>query len=335
MLASVADNKSQFSGLRPFNPLRDIRPVVELIELSFAQDLDPSSRQMLNEMRTMAFLIGPLFWLLNRTIPPLSDLFGGFVWLEEGQIVGNVTVHQRYKGRPGWFISNLAVHPDYRRQGIARRLVMQGLELARKKGARRISLEVRANNVAAQKMYAKLGFSKVDSVSKMRLRRVSGVAPETRGEYEITVVAPNEWRRCYLLAREVFPPDAREITPVRQKDYRPNLTQRLLTPIGNLVRGQKVYRWAARSDDEFVALLTLRTGGVFASHSLSLMVHPDHRGDVEEMLLAKALSVPEMQYPMKPLLATIRPSYQAAVDMFRRYGFVEEQTLDTLTFPLK
>lgn len=335
MIASVADNKSQFSGLRPFNPLRDIRPVVELIELSFAQDLDPSSRQMLNEMRTMAFLIGPLFWLLNRTIPPLSDLFGGFVWLQEGQIVGNITVHQRYKGRPGWFISNLAVDPDYCRQGIARRLVMEGLELASKKGARRVSLEVRANNVAAQNMYAKLGFSKVDSMSKMRLRGSSNVAAENRGEYGIIAVAPNEWRECYLLARDVFPPEAREIAPVRQKDYRPSLTQRLLRPIGNLVRGQKVYRWAARSDDEFVALLTLRTGGVFASHSLSLMVDPDHRGEVEELLLDKALSVPETRYPMKPLLATIRPSYEAVVEIFRRYGFVEEQTLDTLTFALK
>ena len=34
MLAGIIDRDSEFSGLRPFNPLRDIRPVTELIELS-------------------------------------------------------------------------------------------------------------------------------------------------------------------------------------------------------------------------------------------------------------------------------------------------------------
>jgi [ribosomal protein S18]-alanine N-acetyltransferase len=56
-------------------------------------------------------------------------------------------------------ILNLAVAPEFRRQGIARRLVLSALSHARSKGAKRAFLEVRASNIAAQKLYSRLGFT--------------------------------------------------------------------------------------------------------------------------------------------------------------------------------
>ncbi len=54
---------------------------------------------------------------------------------------------------------NLAVAPVYRRQGIARQLVLDAIKRAYAKGARRAFLEVRASNTAAQKLYSNLGFT--------------------------------------------------------------------------------------------------------------------------------------------------------------------------------
>ncbi len=56
-------------------------------------------------------------------------------------------------------ILNLAVTPDFRRNGIARKLVLAALKRAHEKGAKRSFLEVRASNAAAQKLYASLGFT--------------------------------------------------------------------------------------------------------------------------------------------------------------------------------
>lgn len=56
-------------------------------------------------------------------------------------------------------ILNLAVAPPLRRQGIGRTLVLAAIECARKKGARRAFLEVRASNAAAMKLYSDLGFT--------------------------------------------------------------------------------------------------------------------------------------------------------------------------------
>jgi ribosomal protein S18 acetylase RimI-like enzyme len=334
MLASVANTRSESTGLRPFDPLRDLRPMVELIELSFGEDLDPQSREMLNEMRALSYVGGPLLWLLSKTSPTLKDLFSGYVWVEEGRVVGNITVHRRYRGKRGWFISNLAVHTDYRRQGIADRLMREGTELARRRHARRISLEVRTGNLAAQKLYKKLGFTKVDSVTKMRLEKIVGVSPVAPREYGIRLVKPEDWRKVHQLAEDAFSWQAKEITPVKEEDYRKGFAQRLLMTIGNVLRGRREYRWAAERDDRFLALLTLRTGGAFYSHSLAMMVDPDHRGMVEEMLLTAALATLN-PYPTRPLLATIHPSYQEAVDIFKEYGFISEETLDLLTLGLE
>ncbi len=56
-------------------------------------------------------------------------------------------------------ILNLAVKPENRRQGIARRLVLAGLKRARDRDAKKAFLEVRTSNIAAQKLYASLGFT--------------------------------------------------------------------------------------------------------------------------------------------------------------------------------
>jgi ribosomal-protein-alanine N-acetyltransferase len=53
---------------------------------------------------------------------------------------------------------NVAVHPTWRRQGIAHRLVQMVFEQARASGVIRALLEVRASNEAAQRLYERFGF---------------------------------------------------------------------------------------------------------------------------------------------------------------------------------
>lgn len=55
-------------------------------------------------------------------------------------------------------ITNIAVHPDFRRKKIGEKLLLFALEEARKKGARRVILEVRVSNYKAQNLYLKHDF---------------------------------------------------------------------------------------------------------------------------------------------------------------------------------
>jgi ribosomal-protein-alanine N-acetyltransferase len=55
-------------------------------------------------------------------------------------------------------IATIAVHPDYRRQGCGKLLLQAAMQAAYAEGARLFYLEVRAGNLAAQKMYADFGY---------------------------------------------------------------------------------------------------------------------------------------------------------------------------------
>lgn len=58
-------------------------------------------------------------------------------------------------------IATLATHPDFRRQGIAKRLLITALNSAHAEGAQSAMLEVRAGNTIAQTMYQTFGFEAV------------------------------------------------------------------------------------------------------------------------------------------------------------------------------
>jgi ribosomal-protein-alanine N-acetyltransferase len=55
-------------------------------------------------------------------------------------------------------ITNLAVHPSWRRRGIGRRLLAPVLEDGRRRGISLVLLEVRPTNAEARALYESLGF---------------------------------------------------------------------------------------------------------------------------------------------------------------------------------
>ncbi len=55
-------------------------------------------------------------------------------------------------------VATLATHPNFRRQGIAKKLLSHALQHLSGEGAQSSFLEVRASNIAAQEMYRKFGY---------------------------------------------------------------------------------------------------------------------------------------------------------------------------------
>lgn len=87
----------------------------------------------------------------------LNDNPASRCWVAEvdGLIVGMIVV---------WLlvdeahIATLATHPEFRRQGIAKKLLTHALKYLMEEGAGSSFLEVRESNAAAQEMYRKFGF---------------------------------------------------------------------------------------------------------------------------------------------------------------------------------
>ncbi|WP_214697075.1 ribosomal protein S18-alanine N-acetyltransferase [Exiguobacterium sp. s160] len=78
-----------------------------------------------------------------------------FVAVHDKQVVGFVGVWQIVdEGH----ITNIAVLPEFRGQGIGNQLLAELVAFAKSKGLVGLTLEVRVSNVGAQKLYEQFGF---------------------------------------------------------------------------------------------------------------------------------------------------------------------------------
>ena len=87
-----------------------------------------------------------------------NDLSLWLVAVENGTVAGYVG-SQTVLGETD--MMNVAVHPDFRRRGIAEALVTGLAAELRKNGSYCLSLEVRDSNTPAKNLYEKLGFQQV------------------------------------------------------------------------------------------------------------------------------------------------------------------------------
>ena len=79
---------------------------------------------------------------------------------------------------------NIAVHPDFRRKGIAQMLVERLVDALKARQSLSLMLEVRASNVSAQALYEKMGFQQV-GLRKNYYRNPKEDALILRKEWEI------------------------------------------------------------------------------------------------------------------------------------------------------
>lgn len=96
-------------------------------------------------------------WSYNSLLGELSNEVAHYIVADDGgEVCG-------YAGMWVMFdeahMTNIAVAPDHRKRGIARRMILELMKLAMSKGAERMTLEVRENNHTAQRLYASLDFA--------------------------------------------------------------------------------------------------------------------------------------------------------------------------------
>ncbi len=333
MVAQAISRSKAFSGLQPANPSRDMGQIAALMEEAFGEDLARQGREALRELKTMSHF-GPFLWLLDRTSPEFHETFRGFVWIEEGHIVGNVNVGRAdpYSGR--WLISNVAVRPDCQGQGIAHHLVQAAIDLAKERGGEWVLLQVHTENVAACRLYQDLGFEQIAAVTELHLKRVEPVALALAKGFTLCRRGYSEWRKEYTLALDATSKEAQWLKPVEYDHFMLGLDQRFFKWLSNLFKGRDEHRLAVEEGDRFIATLTVRASHWRGHHSLEFMVHPDYRGQLEEMLVTTALSILE-DCPERGVVVTHPAEHEEAIEALKLYGFIEKRTLVQMRLALR
>ncbi|NMB96565.1 MAG: ribosomal protein S18-alanine N-acetyltransferase [Clostridiaceae bacterium] len=103
-------------------------------------------------------------WSKNAFLHELKDnKFSKYISaLVNGRVVGYAGMWQIFdEGH----ITNIAVHPEYRKNGIGSMLLEKLIEISLENGVEKLTLEVRRSNIAAKKLYFKYGF-KAEGIRK-------------------------------------------------------------------------------------------------------------------------------------------------------------------------
>lgn len=101
--------------------------------------------------------------ILERLCPDLAQIAAARSWLawHGDQPVGLLNAFKMYstfKGRPLMNVHDIAVHPDFRGQGVARQLLKTLEQYAKSQNCCKITLEVLIGNTPARQAYVKAGF---------------------------------------------------------------------------------------------------------------------------------------------------------------------------------
>jgi ribosomal protein S18 acetylase RimI-like enzyme len=112
------------------------------------------------ERRYLSFLEAPPFEATRAFILDMIEQgYPQLVALSGGEVIGwcDVTPKPRpIYARSG--VLGMGLLPQFRRQGIGKRLILQALAAARAFGLQRVELTVRENNINAIALYKKVGF---------------------------------------------------------------------------------------------------------------------------------------------------------------------------------
>lgn len=316
-------------GVYPFEPQRHLRQVAELVSEAFAGELDAEGRGVLREMRVIGRLSPVLGGVLSASV--LGEFVGGYVWVEEGRVLGNLTLQRLDWGGTRWRISNVAVAAAHRGRGIGRSLMLAGLNEIAHMGGTWAILQVRTDNVPARRLYESLGFTAVSQDGVWKLA--------TRPRWVPAADAPLQplpalaWRPRFALAQAAQSESAAWVAPVPAEAYRIGLYEAAGELLGAWLGLYRVQRWGVSADGLLVGMVEAWAAAFSATYRLRLAVRPEARGRLEHALLAQGLRCLADQ-PPGPVVVEHSGDHREAVAALEAFGFKPQRILLTMRRPV-
>jgi ribosomal protein S18 acetylase RimI-like enzyme len=326
MIASMLHKERFKTGLRPFDPAWDLGVVAELIGVAFGDSLDPAGQAALADMRRIARWGAILGWLYS---PGWSSLGStpGFVWVEDGHVVGNVSLRRALQWG-GFLIGNVAVHPDWQGRGIAGNLIEKALKEISSQGGRWAGLEVESGNQVARRLYAAVGFEEIGRV--LHMLRPAGLPWNGNSSLHPALRCGRSRDGAALvdLVQAVIPDHQRPLLELRLKDYQPNWERTL----DHFFEGRRETWWVIEEGDQVrAAVRSVRERGKHPDR-LEVLISPDSVGRFEDVLVRRAVSGLQggSRKPIEVLLPNATDSLVAALGAadFQKLRVLVQMRLD-------
>ncbi len=327
MAASILVHSEPRDGLQPFDPGRHIIQVADLVGEAFADELDDRGQNALREMRWAGRLTPLLGGMLSMAL--FNETFSGQVWVEEGCVVGNVTLQTIDELGSRWRISNVAVAPAYRGRGIARALMQAALREIARRGGNWAVLQVLAENHVARRLYQKLHFEDIARNGAWQLAATSYRAPELDPRPELRRLRSQDAQKWLALARSARSPLTQWAEPLNASDYQLGVERLLGEALGRATGIYRTTRWGAWRSQQLVGVVETCMSRFSDYDTLRLVVHPTARGELEAVLVARGLA--SLARPnARPVIVQHDGEHLEATAALRAAGFQIQRDLITM-----
>lgn len=310
-------------ALRPVNVRTDLTQVADLIELCFGDQMDPDGHEYVRQLRRAAANPSFLRWMPGAR-EQVSFPLHGYVWIEEERIIGNLSLIPFFnQGRWLYLIANVAVHPDFRRRGIGRKLTQKALWHIHEHGAASAWLQVREDNPAAVDLYRNLGMVERARRTTWVSINASPVERSSPAGIEIRPRQGRDWRCQREWLHKLYPPEITWNLPIDIPAFNPSIVNR----IAALINGEKRAHWSIYYNHECIGVLTWEPSRHFAD-TLWLANAPEWSGQAILNLLHHARTT---YSNLRPLMV----NYPSGVDQtpFWEAGFQAQNTLIWMEMP--
>ncbi len=319
MVAVPSSSNRHSPRLRKMNLATDLDKVADLVEMCFPLQQDPDGQTYIREMRRASREMRMLGWLSK-----LAEMDGskaaGFVWEDGGRIVGNLSlIPFKDRGTRIHLIANVAVHPAFRNQGIARALTDRALDYLRRQNEPYAWLQVKLDNPGAIYLYREAGFVDRTTRTTWRIRPLdvqsAGIQPEpvvkVRGRQK------NNWTLQKRWLDEAYSPEIRWNLGVDFNRFEPGWIQ----AVSNFIDGIQLKHWQVEHGGKCCGFITWQQTSSYANNLW--LAFP--RG-IDEWVVAKGIElVLRKCSPRHPISLDSNEDWQTS--LFEAMGFTNFRTL--------
>ncbi len=303
---------TQHPNVRQIEPWQDGRQLATLLEAAFSQEtIDASGHRMIDMLRNYG------------QFEPMTFGFGtSFLWIEDGQILGNASIQRNPIRRDTWIIGNVATDAAKRGRGIASAVMQACLRFAALKDARVLALQVDKGNSAAVRLYDRLGFQAVGEVTYYLRRSVRASPVPLTAELDATVrVRGARWsdrEAVWQLARHNIPEPLTFSEPFERGVYRLGMRWSLFNTLNG--NPEKWYLLENAASGAVLAAARTRVNIDGANHHIELMLRDDTEAVHGAALLEAAMQRFE-PYISKPVYAAQSLPHLLSHEALKAVGF--------------
>jgi len=330
-MVSLARSAAGVRVIRPMNPFRDWGAVKHLMRVVFQSDVSAASLPVFPDWPRLNWLrpVISLFEALGMETP---EQMLGYVWEDSGRIVGNVTLGLSDPQHGTWLLSNVGVHPQFRRRGIARALVETAVNQSRSHGGRYLTLQVHSDNIEARGLYESLGFDTLERTCEfVGLSGVAAPAP-ARG-WHLQAPQREQWAAIRAMTTAHLPRALAGYKHCLAGYFHVPYHPGVLGEIADLLSGVRLANWCLLRDGAVGGGMLVQAHVSWGTHRVAIHVVPDARGAVEEMLVRQAMAYVQ-RYASRRTQFIAAAEHVELADALRRYDFREGRTLDLMALKL-